>query len=334
LQGESTPANITPPDDPDGKAIAASGPFSTQFYPGVTDPNNAKIVTLAAGDRNTGIDFAVQSRAAVGISSVRTYGYYGQQPVAPAPLVGPSGGTTVVAAGPGLMNSSYSALAPGLRVNVLGNSGAMVLPDTVMPYTGAFIQFGVRSTFGWSRGPRHLVFSTADDLYVLPAGLFIVDKAPPVIDSVTPSGDSSDPNVLISGSNFDSATRILFDGAPASIVRRADDGSLLVVPPPGNPAERANLIAVNSDGQSSAFLQMSSVPTYDYPGGAAPSIALDPSSLPAGAESMVEITGVDTRFSSGQTVLGFGTSDIHVRRATGSHPGECFRGDGCAAGLF
>ena len=184
VQGESTPANIMPPYDPDGNPIPAGDPFGSQFYPGVTDPGQASILSLNAGDRPTDVDFSVQRRATVAISSVRTYGYYGQYAVAPAPLLGSSTGTTMVAAGAGLMTPSYSDLTPGLQVNVLGNSGAMVLPNTTKPYTGAYIQFGVRSTFGWSRGPRHLLFSTPDDLYLLPAGLFLVEKQPPVVDSV------------------------------------------------------------------------------------------------------------------------------------------------------
>jgi hypothetical protein len=314
MQGESTPGNVQPPYDPDGNRIPASDPFGARFYPGVTQPNDATVLSLKPGDRLTDIDFAVESKPAVAISSVRTYGYYGSNAVAPAPLLGPSAGTTIVAAGAGLMTSDNSALTPALDVNVLGNSGAKVLPSTVRPYTGAFIQFGVAPTFGWSRGIRHLLFSTPQDFYVLPAGLFIVDKRPPSIDSVVDApDDAGNPAVLVSGTNFDASTRIFFDGAPANVLRRNNDDSLLVSPPQGPPGHRAHVVALNSDGQSSLFVQMQSVPTYEYGPGPEPSITVSPSSLPAGSEAIVEITGQDAQFAA-NTVLGFGTSDIHVRR--------------------
>ncbi len=55
--------------------------------------------------------------------------------------------------------------------------------------------------------------------------------------------------------------------------------------------------------------------TYTYGNASVQTIAaISPASLPAGAEGMVDITGSGFNFIQGQTVVGFGTSDIVVRQ--------------------
>jgi hypothetical protein len=322
VSGESTPANIKPPYDPDGNPIPASAPFDTQFYPSGRDVSQAQVFYLNAGDSRGGVNFSVQPRQAVGISSVTTYGFYGQNAVKPAPLLGSGGGTTIVAAGSGLMNAAGTALAPGLSVGVLASAGAAVVPNTAQPYTSPYIQFGVAPTFGWAPGPRHLVFSTSSDLYILPSGFMLVANPPPVITNVTPTfDDRGNRAALIAGSGFDSTTRILFDGAIAPVIRQNGDGSLLVSTPAANPGYRANVTALNGDGQSSLFIQSQSVPGFSYDSGAQPSATLSTSVLPAGSEAMIDIAGANATFIDGQTTLGFGSSDVYVRRVwvAGNH---------------
>ena len=43
-------------------------------------------------------------------------------------------------------------------------------------------------------------------------------------------------------------------------------------------------------------------------------MTLNPPSVPAGVEAMIDITGVNTSFAQGQTSVGFGSSDVYVRR--------------------
>jgi hypothetical protein len=321
--GESTPANIKPPYDPDGNLIPASGPFDTQFYPSGRDVSQAQILYLNPGDSRTGVNFSVQARQVAGISSVTTYGFYLQNAVKPAPLLGSSNGTTtIVAAGSGLLNSSSNALAPGLSVRVLASAGATVVPNTTQPYVSPYIQFGLIPTFGWAPGPRHLMFSTPSDLYILPSGLMLVANPPPFIAGVAPAvDDRGNRAALITGSGFDSTTRILFDGAPAPTIRQNADGSLLVSLPPANPGYRANVMALNGDGQSSLFLQTQSMPGYSYDSGATPAATLNTSVLPAGSEAMIDIAGSNVNFVDGLTTIGFGSSDVYVRRVwvAGNH---------------
>jgi uncharacterized protein (TIGR03437 family) len=54
--------------------------------------------------------------------------------------------------------------------------------------------------------------------------------------------------------------------------------------------------------------------TFAYPAAAQPGLILNPSSLPAGVEAMIDITGINTNFAQGQTTVGFGSSDVFVRR--------------------
>jgi hypothetical protein len=121
--------------------------------------------------------------------------------------------------------------------------------------------------------------------------------------------------VTIAGSNFDAGTRILFDGHPAAI-RSFDEqtGRITVAPPPAASSYRASVVAVNADGQSSLHAQGNLVSTYTYDPGEPSALSISPNALPAGAEAMVEITGVGLNLMDGLASAGFGNSDISVRR--------------------
>jgi uncharacterized protein (TIGR03437 family) len=314
------PANIMPPQDANGNPIPATGYFTTQFYPGTRDPNAATPVFLSGGASQGPIDFSVQMRNLPAVSSVTTYAYEGQNAVYPAPLVGTGTGGVLVATGTGLVSSS-GALAPGLRIDVLAEAGATVPSGTTKYYTGQYLQFNTSPGFGWSPGPRHLLFWTQDDMYVLPSSLLMVANQGPSISAVTPTTDNNGNRAaLITGSNFDSTTRVLFDGAPAVVIRQNPDGSLLVTPPPAFPGYAAIVVALNGDGQSSLFQLFpppNGAPTYTYnPSDGTPSLTfIYPNSLTPGSEATVEIDAVNSSFIDGQTVVGFGSSDIAVRQA-------------------
>jgi hypothetical protein len=161
-----------------------------------------------------------------------------------------------------------------------------------------------------------LLFSLNNDIYVLPAGLNIVQRQPPSISSATPIiGEAGRPLVRIKGTNISAASRILFDGltAPVTAIDESD-GALIVAPPPGASSHRATIIAMNGDGQDSLFLDALAPTSYTYDAAALPFVSISPKALPAGSEAMVEVTGVNTQFVSGQTTVGFGSSDIVVRR--------------------
>ncbi|MEO8130580.1 MAG: matrixin family metalloprotease, partial [Bryobacteraceae bacterium] len=87
--GETHPANIFPPTDPDKREIPATVNFDTQFYPGTKDPQQAFPLTVSAGAATDGVNFSVRSRTPVQIHSVQTYGFPGNVTVKP-PYLNPA----------------------------------------------------------------------------------------------------------------------------------------------------------------------------------------------------------------------------------------------------
>jgi len=63
------------------------------------------------------------------------------------------------------------------------------------------------------------------------------------------------------------------------------------------------------------FLQAAAPPAYTYESGDAGSVVFSSGTLQTGTESLVEITGTSGNFVEGQTMVGFGSSDVQVRRA-------------------
>jgi hypothetical protein len=311
LSVEITPANIIPPKD-DAGPIPATGYFDSQFYPGTRDPSQATLFSLKAGDLKDSVNFAVSSRTAPGISSVTTYGYWGQNAVHPGPLVDGTKGTTMVATGAGLLGSNGASVAPGLGISTLG-SDASILGGTTAYYTQSYIKFGIAPVSTDATGLRHLFFTTLNDMYVLPSAFLMVKNSPPSIDSVT-AGDpdaNGNPTALIAGSNMDTSSVIYFDGVSAPILSQGKDGVLSVSVPfaPGNYI--ANVTAINTDLQSSLFAQPTPR-TFTYPDAKAPAPSVNAPLLPPGSEAMVEITGM--KVIDGQISVGFGSSDVFVRK--------------------
>ena len=147
---------------------------------------------------------------------------------------------------------------------------------------------------------------------MLPAGLNLVIGQPPSITSLTPAADGSSALAVV-GANLVQGSQIYFDGLPGvtSIVD-AEHGT--VVPPAGSSGQRATVTVFNPDGQNSMFVEADAPPTYQYGVADAPAVTFAPATLPAGVEAMVEINGTNTNFADGQTTIGFGSSDVFVRR--------------------
>ena len=122
--------------------------------------------------------------------------------------------------------------------------------------------------------------------------------------------------VIGSGMNVDS--RVFFDGLPAAVrapfTGTEQSGFVVVQPPQGAHSQTATVTVFNTDGLNSMLVQSQNPPTYSYGPSEPVFAAFDPNGLPAGASAMVEVNGVNTRFADGQTIVGFGSSDILVRR--------------------
>ncbi len=325
--GETHPANIFPPIDPDRREIQPALNFDTQFYPGTKDTQQAFPLPVTAGAGTDGINFTVRARTPVQIHSVQTYAFPGNFTVKPPYLNPAIPRPFIVAGGAGLV--ANSAPASGLTVSVLGGVNLPIKPYSQAPDSYLQMDVDVRS-FLAADSPRHLVFSFNNDIYVLPAGFFQVQNQPPSVTSVTTSFDASGARtVAVAGTNLSADTKIYFDGIQAAFRSLDETGRIVVTPPAAPSSYRANVVAVNGDGQDSAFLQGDTAPVFAYSGDlsiAAPidtavsSVSANPGSLPAGTDALVEINGVNTNFADGQSVVGFGSSDIVVRRVWVSGP--------------
>jgi uncharacterized protein (TIGR03437 family) len=285
-----------------------------QFYPGTQNPQQAVLVTVKTGAISAGIDFSVVSSGAPQLYGVTTYAFPSSLAVHPAFENFGIPKRWLVASGTGLL--ADGAATPGLSISVLGNA-AWVVPGGIYPYyldPTDYLQVNLQFTPFSGEGPRHLVFTAGEEVYVLPSSVILVSQPPPSIANVAPGVDASgNPSVTISGSTLQANTRILFDGLLATVTSfDAGTGSLTVAPPAGASNYQANVVALNSDGQTSLFTQVP--PTYTYGSSPQPSISLSVSSLAAGAEAMIEVQGVNTSFTDGQTSLGFGSSDVWVKR--------------------
>jgi hypothetical protein len=285
--------------------------FGTQFYPGTRDQQQAMTVSVAVGNLKPGIDFSVSPRNSVAVSSVRTYGFSSTNVAVPSPPLSAGLQAPVAATGMGLLQAN-NGVTPGLSVGMLG-SAAQIKDLRPYPPPTPYVAVDVL-VYVAVIGPKHLLFYTPNDLYVLPAGFTVVGSLPPAITSIAPAYDANGNRaVAVYGTQFESDTRILFDGLSGTIQGTQSDGSLLVTPPVAPGSYIAPVVALNSDGQSSLFLA-ANPPTFTYDPAGAPSLTVMPSSLAPGADVTVDVQGVNTNFIAGQSVVGFGTSDVLVKQ--------------------
>ncbi|HWR54352.1 MAG TPA: IPT/TIG domain-containing protein [Bryobacteraceae bacterium] len=308
------PGDIVLPIGPDGNPIPAGGFFGTVFYPGTRDVQQASTVRVAAGATTQEINFAVTPKESLALHGVRRYSY-------PGSIAVPSGHVNVgyplrsflMAWGYGMVVAS--APAPGLKVDVLG--GSVSVPEGgIRPYALDPIWVQIDFTFNMfvTPGPRHLVFSLNDDLYVLPSGLNVVQTVPPSITAVENGLNANGlPVVYLTGTGLTQHSRVLFDGAPARVLELSESGDRLTVVPPSAPAaHQARIEVLNGDGQLASFIQ--TLPAYTYGDNGQQAVSISPGALLPGTEAMVEITGVNTAFTEGLVTAGFGSGDFRVRR--------------------
>lgn len=310
-------ADIIGPFNADGSTAAPSGPVSTLFYGGTPTLVTSNVVQVQAGAITPAINIATTSQGDVAIYDGQVYNYFnnslnGNTPADVSLQAPPPGTGSAPALAASLVTDNNGATPGALTAQPIG--GAIAI-DQIYPYSAkGFTYYGVQLGFklGAQIGPQHVVFSTPGYTYVLPAALNLTAGPPPTIAAATANGDGT---VTVTGTTFAPDTRIYFDGLPASISSmNPAQGSAVVVPPPGASQEQAIVSAFNSDGQSSQQVQTTPV-IYTYGVSGTPVInTIAPSSLPAGAEASIDITGSGFNFSAGQTWVGFGTSDILVQQ--------------------
>jgi uncharacterized protein (TIGR03437 family) len=327
-QGESYPDNIIPPQDTQGNAFAANTAFGGQFFGGTTDWTQAAMVNVVAASSADGVNFNVQKRSGPAAYDLVLYGFLGssQSAVQAPPLQANSRVELAFYASSTLNSSGYLQPAPGLTISAIGGA-AQVEPASISAYTGYAPYMLLTldtSTAVASATPVAMAIALNNDVYVLPNAFSVVPSALPSISGVTGTTDSQgNATVTISGSNLGQNTRVVFDGSPATVESFNTDGSLTVMAPPASAGYQAAVEALTADGQTSSLALGSTLPAvFTYGGPASPSISVSPQAVSAGTDTMIQITGYYTNFQSGQTVVGFGSSDVVVKNVWVVSPGR------------
>jgi uncharacterized protein (TIGR03437 family) len=306
-------SNVVSPLDTSGKPVNPSNPFVTTYYPGATTFSpTLPTIPVAIGSITSNINFSVAPLAAVPLYDVQIYPYAANMEGFGSIYLNENSsvGTSVVQ-GVGLGTNGVAA--PGLSAQVLGGAANIYaslgygdgLGDT---YFAMYTVYGL----GAGTGPQHVVFTLPNYSYVANNLLDLTLTNSPSISNIVPNPDGS---VTITGANFTPSTSFFLDGAPVPLRSLDPVNNIAIgVPPAGASGQRATAMALNSDGQNSFFTQANAPATYAYPVTALASVSLNPAVVPAGVEAMVDITGNNTNFAQGQTIVGFGTSDVYVRQ--------------------
>ena len=324
LPPDAVPANsslgLRLPVNSNGQPLPQFGSaFRTVFYTaanssGTNNLQQATVLNVQTGIALAGQNFSVSPQSSVSMYDVVTYSYNqaGSASVTPAYVNTTSGSITVVATMPQINGTipipqSISLLGGFPAAGACGtvpcfspynNNSALAIYLTVPPGSGI--------------GPRHLVFTLPNgDVYVLPDAVNLVQKTPPIITAVSPAPNG---NVTITGSWFGLDSRVFFDGAPATPQNTDGQSFFTVLPPAGYSGQNASVTVYNSDGQNSTFFQSQNPPLYTYPITGPPLFTTDTVTMTANASSIVNINAANMQFVDGQVTVGFGTSDISVRR--------------------
>ena len=218
--------------------------------------------------------------------------------------------------------TANGSLLPGLAISAIG-SAAVTEANTFSYYAasngfvGAKVVLDTNAVSGPT--PVALALSVPNDLYVLPQAFTVVSNPAPAISNVSATGATGTlggPVVTVQGANLNASTQVVFDGAAGAIQAANNDGSLTVAAPPAVTNYTASVEAFSGDGQTSLQpLGITPAPMlFTYSGPANPAIKVNYALLRQGADSEVDIIGTNTNFISGQVAVGFGSSDIIVRR--------------------
>ena len=309
---EDFPGGMIAALDADRRNIDFGGYFDTQFFPGNRDFNFASPVPVRAAGLAENINFNVTRRNGLTLHSLQTYSFPGQVAVQPG-FVNTNGGRNFIIAFGGGLNPN-NQLAPGLQVRAVGGAASVATAKSYAP-DARFVQMDLAFNPFANEGANHLVFQTPTEVYVQPSAFWLVRRQPPQISSVNPVTENGVRLFLVGGSGLSGETRILVDGV-AAITRGYDEAAqrLTVAVPSAPNGHRAALVGLNPDGQSSLFLTGNNPLSVNLEGGAEGIFVANPGGLAAGTEAMLEITGVNTNFVEGQVAVGFGSSDIVVRR--------------------
>ena len=305
------PANIVLPTLDIGGSVAASAPFRTAFYGNTTDLNQTPEVKVRGGAVTQDIGFRVTPASTVNLYGITTYTFPGNGApgVHPAFLDQNKEVGVVLAYGHDL-----AGRVPVLSVEALGTDLRARAPQ-VYEASNSFVQLNFDIDPFSRVGAKHLLFRVPEDIYVLPSAVQITAQPAPVIHWVEEVAGAEGESVWsVHGINFNPQSTVYFDGLPGEVVAiDAEGNEIQARPPPAPPGHRAIVTVYNPDGQSSALTLPDGNITLSYTGGGAASLTMTPTYIHAGTDHVVEIRGEGVHFVPGETVVGFGASDVVAR---------------------
>ncbi len=307
------PANIVLPEGSTLTANRVQPQFRTAFFGGENTRAQSALVDVKPGSNRSGLDFRVAPRSTPGIYNVTTFSFPGNgAPGAhPAFVELSEAGDFIVATGPGLAETVGE-----LKVEVLG---ADVRVRAVRPFArdSRFVRIDFAPAPFAIPGPKHLIFRTSNDIYVLPAGVSLAEQSAPVVHWIAP--DFRLPGVTlwaVRGRSLTARSSVYFDGLPGTVFEYDSvQEELLVLPPVGAAGHRAVVTVYNPDGQSSAFTLPDGNVTFTYPSGLDASLAVSPNRADPNSDLVVKIAGRGTHFGP-DTIVGFGSSDVVTRQVS------------------
>jgi uncharacterized protein (TIGR03437 family) len=304
------PANMVLPRLDIGQSIAASGPFRTVFLGNTTNLARTPDVEVHAGSVTRDIAFRVTPTDELSLYGISTYTFPGNGApgVHPAFLDQTQDFGVVLAYG--------HNLADRLGVLTVETLGTDLRARAPQIYEGSsFLRLNFDIDPFSQLGAKHLLFRVPEDIYVLPSALQVTAQPAPVIHWVEAIPTAEEQSLWsVHGVNFYPQSTVYFDGLPGRTVDvDAEGNEIQVVPPPGPPGHRAIVTVYNPDGQSSALTLPDGNFTLSYGSGAAASLTMSPTYIHAGTDRVVEIRGAGSNFVPGETVVGFGTSEVVAR---------------------
>ena len=314
------PANIVLPTNAADTPIPASGPFTTVFLGGTQHPTPDQAIQVNAGQVTGGGDFRVTPRSAPSLFNVTTFSFPGNglAGVHPAFLDVTRSTGFILATGP-----SLASRIDRVQLEVLGENIPLRRPRAYS-FDARFARIDFALPIFSSLTPKHLLFRTGNDIYVLPSAVRFTAGPAPVIHwmnrKMTPDGQLV---WSIQGENFDPLSTVYFDGLPAQTLATfplADE--IWVDPPSGASGRRAVVTVYNPDGQSSAFTLPDGNVTFAFSGRPAADLQLSPDAAGIDTDVVVRVRGTNTDFVAGETIVGFGTSDIVTRAVEVISPTE------------
>ncbi len=310
--GESGPDAIVLPQDAAQNPFQANTGFVTQFFPGTRDWTQAVSVGVSASNTVSNVNFNVQGSAGPAVYGMQLSGFINNA-VEASPILSANGAFGMDFYAPGTTTNN-NQLVPGLNVSAIGNAASVVPGYTkwYQQYQGlSYVSLGVYTAQVQSTTPVALAVTVSNDLYVLPAAFYVAPSGAPTISSINPGPNGT---VTVSGSSLSGATRFVFDGTVAAASANPD-GSFTLAAPPAPGSYSASIEALNPDGQTSGqAIPTGTPPQYVYSYVNPAQIFVSSTPLLPGTDALVQINGLNTNFSPGQTLVGFGSSDIVVKQ--------------------